>query len=362
MSRNKLALACFLSLALHGCVSAPEFEGPISDNYDGKRFFNRLSVRHTAFDLMKVGFGFAFQAPSWPEIIKSAKTQPSLLLAPSSQEEQFAITFINHSSLLIQAYGVNILTDPIFSERASPFTFAGPKRVRPPGVELKSLPKIDVVLISHNHYDHLDLATLKQLVAHNQSLGGHEPVILSGLGNSLLYDQENLSSYRDMDWDQSFHVRDLAFTFTEARHRSGRGLFDQMGTLWGSFVIKSPKGSIYFAGDTGYSDHFKDTGESYGPFRMALLPIGAYEPRWFMKDVHLNPKDAAIVHKDIKSQESIGIHFGTFQLTYEAIDQPLKELDQALASLRIPKSDFYTLNFGETRLYSWSKTKDLIAH
>jgi L-ascorbate metabolism protein UlaG (beta-lactamase superfamily) len=156
------------------------------------------------------------------------------------------------------------------------------------------------------------------------------PLILAGLGNGALFDDLGLDTWQDLDWEQSLTVGDTGFTFTECRHRSGRGLGDQMKTLWGSFVIKSRAGNIYFAGDTGYGPHLKVTGDTHGPFVLSLLPIGAYEPRWFMADVHLDPEEAVRAHRDLRSEHSIGMHFGTFQLTYEGIDQPLIDLGIAL--------------------------------
>ena len=254
---------------------------------------------------------------------------------------------MNHATVLIQVDELNILTDPVYSLRASPFQWAGPRRIRSPGVRLEDLPPIDVILISHNHYDHLDLDTLQKLQALNPQDDG--PLILAGLGNGQLFVQHGLKHYRDMDWGERITHKTVEFIFTQAQHRSGRGIADQMKTLCGSFVIQTSHGNIYFAGDTGYGPHFKEAREEYGSFALSLLPIGAYEPRWMMSDIHLNPREAVQAHVDLDSQQSLGIHFGTFQLTYEGVDQPRLDLAKARQDLQVPDDQFWALQFGETR-------------
>ena len=240
-----------------------------------------------------------------------------------------------------------MLTDPIYGERASPLSWAGPERVRAPGIAFEDLPPIDVVLISHDHYDHLDLETLQRL--RERGRGGEPPTVLAGLGVGALLDEHDIERHHDLDWEDSIEVAGLQFTFTECRHRSGRGLTDQMETLWGSFVIEAPEGKIYFAGDTGYGPHFAATGERHGPFDLALLPIGAYEPRDFMAAVHLNPAEAVQAHLDLESDQSIGMHFGTFQLTFEGIDEPAADLAKALEEQDLEPERFWVLGFGESR-------------
>ena len=213
-----------------------------------------------------------------------------------------------------------------------------------PGVRFEDLPPIDVILISHNHYDHLDEETLKRFAELPE-----QPLILAGLGNGQLFERWGLGNHRDLDWEQGHRVGDVEFIFSECRHRSGRGITDQMKTLWGAFVIKTPAGAVYFAGDTGYDNHFSRTGAAHGPFALALLPIGAYDPRWFMKDVHVNPAEAVMAHQDLRSDLSLGMHFNTFQLTYEAIDQPELDLAAALRQAGVPAEDFVTIKPGESR-------------
>jgi L-ascorbate metabolism protein UlaG (beta-lactamase superfamily) len=333
-------LSCSLLLVL-SCTAAPNYDGEASTHFDGERFHNRDGADKSAWDLLKFGWGSLFNAASWPDTVA---IEPGKV--PHARVAQgISVTYINHSTFLIQVDGINILTDPIYAQRASPFQWAGPKRVHQPGVAMADLPPIDVILISHNHYDHLDESTLQELFARQDT----PPLILAGLGNGALFSSLGLDNYRDMDWMDSALLGDLEFIFTECMHRSGRGIADQMKTLWGSFVIKTSAGNIYFAGDTGYGPHFAEAGEQLGPFALSLLPIGAYEPRWFMQAVHLNPQDAVQAHQDLRSAQSIGIHYGTFQLTYEAIDQPLIDLQQALLNSNVTAEQFWTLAPGETR-------------
>jgi L-ascorbate metabolism protein UlaG (beta-lactamase superfamily) len=338
--RFQALVVALLLPTLSGCTAAPAFNGGASDNFDGTRFVNRDPVEKSAGDFVKLGWGAVTEASDWPSWV--ATTQGEI---PSDRVHQgISVTFINHATFLIQVDGYNILTDPVYSDRASPFQWAGPKRVHAPGVPLEDLPPIDVVLISHNHYDHLDEATLLALSEQQEE----PPLLVSGLGNGLLFKRLGLTNHRDLDWQESARLGDLEIVFTECRHRSGRGAGDQMKTLWGSFVVKSSAGTLYFAGDTGYGPHLQEAGEQYGPFRLALLPIGAYEPRWFMADVHLNPEEAVQAHLDLRSERSIGMHFGTFQLTYEGIDTPLLELAVAREKHGVSATEFDVLAVGET--------------
>lgn len=328
-----------------GCVSAPVYNGPVSDHFDGKRFVNRLSTEKSLWDMISIAPELLLD-DSWPDWVES---EPQTLPPVSQKNNGISITFINHSTVLIRVDGVNILTDPIYSKRASPFTFMGPSRVRIPGIPFEDLPQIDLILISHNHYDHLDIPTLQRLQKINP--GKKPPLILSGLGNGKLYSEEEIPNFKDLDWGDSKKFGDVEIIFSESRHRSGRGMTDQKQTLWGAFVIKTSFGNIYFCGDTGYGPHFKETREKYGPFKLSLVPIGAYEPRWFMKPVHLNPGEAVQAHLDLQSERSIGIHFGTFKLAKDKIDQPVQDLEKALKIKKISKEKFQILSFGETREY-----------
>ena len=341
--RLSIALLCCLliGVGVSGCVAAPTYQGPVSDHFDGDVFRNTVPSDKGLWDLLRLGWGSLVKAERWPGSVASRAYAP-----PGAHNQSgIRVTYINHATVLIQVQGVNILTDPIYSQRASPFNWAGPKRVRQPGIALADLPPIDVVLISHNHYDHLDAATLLALAEQQET----PPLILAGLGNGAYFTELGLASYRDMDWQQVETVRDIDFHFVECRHRSGRGISDQMKTLWGSFVIQTQAGNIYFAGDTGYGPHFQQQAQQFGSFALTILPIGAYEPRWFMADVHLNPAEAVRVHQELNSRHSLGIHFGVFQLTYEGIDQPILDLQQALRSAELPDSAFWVLEPGDSR-------------
>ena len=344
---NRLIAAGGLVMGAFGSsdvIAAPAYEGPVSDHFDGQVFYNRVPNETGLLDLLKFGTRFAAEKTPWPKWIEA---RPQKVPQNRQHDDAVSVTCINHSTVLIQADGLNILTDPIFSRRASFFTWWGPERVRAPGVRFEDLPPIDVILVSHNHYDHLDIETLRRLQSRHPE--HPPPLVVSGLGNGLLFEKNGIMRFRDLDWGESVVREGVTFVFAECRHRSGRGVADQMKTLWGAFVIKTRRGNIYFAGDTAYGPHFASTGKAFGPFMLSLLPIGAYEPRWFMKNVHLNPQDAVRAHLDLKSANSIAIHHGTFQLTYEAIDRPAADLKRALAEMEVPEAAFVVPGFGETR-------------
>ena len=319
----------------------PEYREGSSSNYDGRRFYNSTPSKKSVLEMAKFMTTFWLRKEQWPDYVKNGQ-YPSRPV----NVDGIVVTYINHSTVLISVSGVNILTDPIWSERASPFTAFGPKRIREPGLSIEELPHIDVILISHNHYDHLDLTTLKKL--RDKGRKGEQPLILVGLGVGKLLKKNEFQSFRELDWNDSADVRGLEITFVEVRHRSGRGLTDQMRTLWGGFVIESEVGPIYFAGDTGYGPHFVETHEKFGNFQLSLIPIGAYRPRSFMAPVHIDPAQAVQAHRDLKSQKSIAIHHGSFQLTYEPIGEPYAELSSALEKQNVEKNEFRVLGFGES--------------
>ena len=256
----------------------------------------------------------------------------------------FAVTWIGHATALVQLGGLNFLTDPHFSERASPVQFMGPKRWQPPGVALEALPRVDVVLLSHNHYDHLDSGSVAKL----KTQRGGSPLFLVPLGLDRWMNGAGVKSVRKMDWWDEITVKDTRVTFTPAQHWSRRTLADTNTTLWGGFVVQAAGRSFYFAGDTGYGPDFKEIGRRFGGFDLSLLPIGAYEPRWFMKAAHVNPEEAVRIHRDVRSRRTVAIHWGTFQLTDEPLDRPLAELAAARARHRLAFGEFVTLRHGET--------------
>lgn len=312
------------------------YKGAVSDHFDGRRFFYK-GTTHGLSDTIR--WMREMQTADWPDWV-SDPPQPAPVEKVRSGE--LRVTYINHATLLIQMDGMNILTDPIWSERAGPFTWLGAKRVRAPGLELGALPEIDVILISHDHYDHLDLKTLELLVEK------HDPQILTGLGVSSLLSPEIFKKVKELDWWQEYTSGDLKYTFVPARHGSGRILTGQNKTLWGGFVIEGNAGKVYFAGDTGYEDFIEDIGRKFDSFRLTLLPIGSYEKRWFMKTQHMNPDDSVKVHKLLKSRQSAGYHYATFnEHPEQTIDQHEKDLAEALKKYKVPEADFWVLEFGE---------------
>lgn len=318
---------------LVGCMG--KHIGNKSDHFDGKKFFNKYppSTDKSFFSLLK--WKFTSKPAKWPVWIDSNSKK----LLPE-RTENIKATFINHASVFIQVNNINIITDPQFSLRTSPVDWAGPKRVRRPGVEFSDLPPIDYVLVSHNHYDHLDIKSLKMIYEKNPQVK-----ILIGLGNKKLLSENDIPCI-ELDWEESIEIENGKIFFMPAHHWSARGLLDKRFTLWGSFVMQTNKGNIYFAGDTGYSPHFKDIQKKFGQFELALLPIGSYSPRWFMKNAHINPEESVLAHLDLKSKKSIGIHYGTFQLTDEPIYEPIKLLKLAKEKYKIPQDEFVTLEFG----------------
>ena len=262
--------------------------------------------------------------------------------------EKQTLTWIGHATFLIQFAGLNILTDPQFSNRASPVSWAGPKRVVPPAMKIKDLPEIDAVVISHDHYDSLDTASVIGLAKHNHR---HPITFIVPLGMKQWFDDLHLKSIQvvELDWEQSHTINDVTFTAEPCQHWGKRTLFDTNQRLWASWVIEAKGNRIFFAGDTGYSPLSKQIGNKYGEFQLALLPIGAYEPRWFMKAYHVNPDESVKIHMDIHSKYSVAMHWGTFILTDEPLDEPPRKLSEALQKYKIPESNFVVFKHGETR-------------
>lgn len=256
------------------------------------------------------------------------------------------VTWIGHASFLVQLAGVNVLVDPQFSERASPVQFAGPRRIVPLPISMEELPRIDVVLISHNHYDHLDVDTVKGLAA---SAGG-APLFLVPLGLKAWFHALGIESVEECDWWQSRDVRSVKLTLVPVQHWSKRTLWDTNKTLWGGWVIEGGGMRIIHTGDLGYSRDARDIGERLGPFDLALIPIGAYAPRWFMKTMHVDPPEAVQVRGDLRAARAIGMHWGTFEdLTDEPMDEPPQRLAAARAAAGLATEDFDVMAIGETR-------------
>ena len=253
-------------------------------------------------------------------------------------------TFMNHSTFFIQMDGINILTDPIWSDRASPVSFSGPKRMHPPGIRFEDLPQIDIVLVSHNHYDHLDLATLKQLSEK------HTPKIYTPLGTKTLLEKQGFSQVVELDWWQQIPIADsLQLTCVPAQHFSGRGMFDSYKTLWTGFVIDSAAGAVYFAGDTGFGPHFQQIADRFSKIRLALLPIGAFRPEWFMSFAHLSPADALKAHAVLGAKTSIAMHFGTFPMADDSQHEPAEALQALIRNADMQQTEFLVPGFGQAR-------------
>jgi L-ascorbate metabolism protein UlaG (beta-lactamase superfamily) len=318
---------------------------PVSDHCDGQKFFNPSGLQAVGISGMP---RWALEQASqrtrsaWPRQLPPPLT-PALPTAVAPGE--VAVTWIGHASFLLQLPGMNILTDPVFSSYAGPFGRIGPRRARPPALALKQLPPIDLVLLSHNHYDHADLPALKWLARKRRSF------IVTTLGNQAWLNKNGIDAVTELDWWQNYRIDpDLEITCTPAQHFSARTLWDRNETLWGGFALRTREIAIYFAGDSGWCRAFEMIGERLGPFDLSLIPIGAYEPRWFMKTVHMNPDEAAQAHLAVRSRRSIGMHFGCFQLTNEAIDAPVIALTEARATHGIDAAAFTTLEVGETRV------------
>lgn len=307
-----------------------------SDHFDGRRFHNQVrSVHRSITDFVK-----------WMRNREPGQWETLTAVEPGQRPPErcasLRATFINHSTVLLQVNGVNILTDPIWSRRASPFSWIGPTRVRPPGIRFEDLPPIDVVLISHSHYDHMDIPTLKSLKA------AHNPLFVVGLGSAAVLRRHGISNVQELDWWQQLAIgEDITLSGVPAQHFSQRTPWDRDKRLWLGYVLQSPSGAIYFAGDTGMGPHFEQIRQCFGPMTLSLLPIGAYKPRWFMAPMHLSPHEAVLVHQQLQSDYSIGIHFGTFELADDSRDEPVEELSRMRAKEGISAGRFQVLDFGE---------------
>ncbi|ENX23109.1 hypothetical protein F892_02352 [Acinetobacter vivianii] len=338
----KLMVQAFCVMFLVSSSTSANKRKP-SDHFDGKKFYNPTLREQFSPGLSDIFRMMREGRSKWPTTVQNTATPK---LAEKLGDSEMGVTFVNHATFLIQFQGLNILTDPVWSERVSPFSWIGPKRVREPGIALTDLPKIDIIVISHNHYDHLDIATLKKL---NKLFS---PKVIVPVGDKALIESIGIKNVEEVDWWDNVKVAsDTYITFTPTQHSSARGLFDRDKSLWGSYFIQHKARSIYFGGDAGYSTHFIETRDLLGSPDIALLGIGAYAPKFFMQPIHMNPAEAVIAHKDLGAKLSVGMHFGTFQLASEAFDQPLKDLKIALEKENIPQSDFIILQEGETKIY-----------
>lgn len=339
------------------------YDGPVSDHYDGERFFNPGAPTPARPASRMLRFFTGAGQAKWPERVgvipvyapaNATRCQPYGGVIFESRRrcvEQvdprlMVATWIGHATVLVQAGGLNILTDPIFAERASPVGFVGPKRVRAPGIPLAALPKIDLIVISHNHYDHMDIESLRTLWYRDK------PMIVTSLGNDTILRRSGIESVAG-DWGSHHQFGDWSdppclgpngcdppfprgtVTVERNQHWSSRYGTDRYRALWSSFRIETPAGAIHHAGDTGLGDgSWAVEAARRGPIRLAILPIGAYEPRDVMKENHVNPAEAVRIFDALKPAMALGVHWGTFQLTFESIDAPPKELARVRGSRR----------------------------
>jgi L-ascorbate metabolism protein UlaG (beta-lactamase superfamily) len=335
-----LLTATLSALCLFPAVGIPADLTAPSDHYDGSVFFN-AEPGHSFSDMIR--WLWEMERVPWPDWIEDP-------VQPPPPDRVYAtglrVTYINHASVLIQTGGVNILTDPIWSMRVGPAPFLGPRRVRAPGVAMEDLPPIDYVLISHDHYDHLDVPTLRELRA------AHDPTFVTGRAVGSVLGAHGIDKVIELDWWQSYRPSNacVTVTFVPARHGSGRAPFAQDRTLWGGFVIDTPAGEVYFAGDTGYGGFIEEIARKFSRIRLAILPIGNYEKRWFMKSQHMSPDDAVLTHLTLGAATSVGIHFATFaEHPEQAIDAHETDLARALRDRGVGPSRFLILSFGEGR-------------
>lgn len=350
MVRIGAGLLVLVLLALVALWIAPRFldriyyRGPVSDHFDGEHFFNpddkpTAEQRRSGISPFRfIRFALGMDRAPWPKSVPVEQAVP-----PARVEGQaMRATWIGHATVLIQTEGLNILTDPVWSERASPFSFMGPKRVREPGVAFDRLPKIDLVLVSHNHYDHLDLPTLERLWQRDR------PLIVTPLGNDAILKTRGIEAVA-RDWGQRVRIRPgIDVTVDRVHHWGSRWGADRNRALWGGFTVTLPGGNLFFAGDTGWGDGgWARDAAKQGPYRLALIPIGAYLPRELMQSSHVGPDEAVAIYRTIGAANGLGVHWGTFQLSAEGFDAPAETLARDAASVGIAPGRFRTTVPGE---------------
>ncbi len=342
---NAIRRACFL-LLLAGCAAANPCYDPAKPHHRPEGFNNNY------IDNTKIAGGFwRWQWDRWTKGVPEQHAERVPVVAVDTaylraNTSDVTVTWISHATALWQVGGLNILTDPHFGDRSSPFSFAGPKRVTKLPVTLAELPRIDMVVISHNHYDHLDLGTIKAL---NDQAGG-PPLFVVPLGIERWMEEQGVTNAKALDWWDSNLFRDAKVTLVPVQHWSARTPFDRHETLWGGYVVEAAGFSMFFTGDTGYSDDFKEIGRRFGGFDFAQIAVGCYEPRWFMKNQHVNEDEAVQIHLDVKSKFSLGVHWGTFRLCDDPVEQPMDRLPPAREKYNVPAQDFVLFALGETRV------------
>lgn len=356
-STSKQGITVLIAAFLAGCTNVNPYYDASKKHHrpDG---FNNNHIDNWSEDQPSF---FEWQRSRWTTPLPAQNVSRVKVAVPDlaylkANRHDVSVTWIGHSTVLWQLNGLNILTDPHFSERASPVSFAGPRRDVILPLQLNDLPRIDVVLISHNHYDHLDISTVKEL---NRQPGG-SPLFIVPLGLDLWLKQQGITNVQRMDWWDRHDIAapdgNVSIHFVPAQHWSNRTLWDRNATLWGGFVAqgttnKAPY-SMFFAGDTGYSKDYSDIGAKFGGFDFSQIPVGCYLPRWFMRNQHVNEEEAVQIHIDVKSKLSMGVHWGTFRLCDDPIDAPIDELPKARSKLAVDEDSFVLFSLGETRVLS----------
>jgi L-ascorbate metabolism protein UlaG (beta-lactamase superfamily) len=322
-------------------ISEKGYTGPVTNNFDGKKFYNPNKVKGNGlWNVLK--WSFNRKKGEWKADYIDYAPKNKII---DGTDHEIKVLFINHSTFLIQMEGVNILIDPVWSMRASPITWAGPKRMRQPGIHFGSLPRIDLVLLTHNHYDHLDIETIKAIDK------DHRPQYIVPLGVNHILERLHISKVRQLDWHQHTMFDNLKITATPAIHFSGRGMLDRNNTLWCGFMINGLK-NLYIVGDTAYEKQlFKDVANYYPGIDLSIIPVGAYKPRWFMSSIHTDPDEAVQIHKDTDSKHSIACHFGTFQLADEGLQDVPEDFDKARNKYGIPSESFILPKEGMFYIY-----------
>lgn len=342
----KISRLLAVSVAFLSSLTCATQRPPSDKPHHTENGFQNVNVSedHGFFDLLKWRWGRNSNDVPPPESYNFplAENDPAFL---RSNGNDTTLTWIGHASVLLQLNGKNILTDPQFSERASPVQWAGAKRVIAPGLALRDLPPIHMVVISHDHYDHLDKNSIVKLYERE---GGKETLFFVPLGLKAWMNDLGITRVHELDWWDRHEEGAFRITAVPVQHWSKRGFVGRNKTLWAGWVIESGDFRFFFIGDSGYTTTFREIGEKLGPFDLSAIPIGAYEPRWFMKTHHINPEEALQIHSDVRSKKSVAIHWGTFILTDEPLDEPPQRLETAMQEKNIPPDDFLVLKHGET--------------
>ncbi|HEX4879727.1 MAG TPA: MBL fold metallo-hydrolase [Limnobacter sp.] len=342
--------SALLLMMLWGCASPNPYFNPEKPHHRTDGFVNTDGTRVSKplGDLLRwYRERFGKELPPPPgQFVASYEAFPVIdfKAANLAKHGPESITWLGHAGVLVHSHGFNLLTDPHFSERAFPVQWMGPSRkVRSPAA-VADLPQIDVVVISHSHYDHLDHDTVVALAKSQPDV-----LFLVPLGVEKILKSWGVSNVQALDWWDTVTYKGSKITFVPAYHWSARGLTDRNKTLWGGWVLEHPEMKFYYSGDTGYSQDFQEIARRLGPFDASAIAVGAYEPRWFMKAQHINPSEAVQIHREVGSRYSIGVHWGTFELTDEPLDQPMGDLPIALQEQGVPSDAFELLHAGQTK-------------